>query len=416
MVVLFKGRNITFNDVPIVNDAIKVIGMDTFIDICAKYIEVIDYAKRVNANERTLNNLLAPIIEGEEPERAINKFIYDSLAKNNQRICDIENLPESFKKAYPDLFLPDDPNVPEGLRRDIRGYRIWGSYSKLNISQISHNPEWIPFLEHMDLTRTIEPIRMSLIDSENVDTGSYHYYGNHVEVLNMFEFLKQYMSNREMLEFLCQYSFAFNYETVIGIPKNEIKDNNIKEVIKNTIYRRILERSANLSEDVPSDFKTEHPDIFLPEDAPEQLKNAFYQRRINYELLLEHPEWDEYLEGKVLYAVLDRNISMFTKNSHVEGLSYKEYLYLIRKYGKYLGDDRTYSMKGSNLAEAEESLRGIIASMIRSSFAYGEDAFELVGDLCPEMFLDPSAPQELKDSYYHQNNMGLDFFALKKLI
>ena len=412
--VLLDGRNIIFNDIPMLNDIVNIIGIDKFIDICVKYREIIEFCKN-NYNENSLDNLLAPIREGEEPERALNKYIYNTLTKNDSRICDIQKLPESFKKAYPDLFLADDPEVPDDLRREFVGMKFYGSYNKMSLSQIALHPEWIPFLEHLDLTRSIVPIRVSLIDSDRVDVGSYHYYGNHSDVINIFEFLKQYMSNREMLEFLSLYSFALDYNTVIGIPKNEIKDNNIKEVIKDAIYRRIIGRTTNLTEHVPDEFKDAYPDIFLAEDAPEELKTALYQRRLNYMLIREHPEWDRYLDGKKLNAILDRSIAMFTNNRSTDNyLTNRDYLYLIRKYGKYLTDDRTYSMKGTNLAEAEESLKGIITSMIRNGFEYGEDAIELIGDLCPEMFLDPAAPEELKNCFYHQNNMGLDFYNLKK--
>ncbi len=413
MMVLFEDKQIEFKDKPIFNELINILGMKKFLELCKNYFEVIEYTINNVEFDNIMNAIMQPIYDGVDPESAFNQYVYSTLGKSNRRICDLEELPKSFKDTYPDLFLPDSSLVPEELKIRFTGYYYSYSYSMLTLIDLRTHPEWIPFLDNLDLSRCMEPLKICLINSERVDVGSYN-YSNDGEIINLYGYLKQYMSNREMLEFLSRYANCLKYDRIIGIPHNEIKGNNIKEVFDSVIYRNAVAGRYSISVGlVDKEFIEKHPDLFLDDGAPEQLQNLFYQKKLDIEVLRDYPEWDEYLQGKSLYTFLERNISYFAKKMLNNGLNNKEILYLIRKYGKYLVDDRTYAIKGSNLEEIEKKIRETLVSMIKMGSNYGEDAFQLVGDLFPEAFLDPSAPQELKDAFYYQNK-ALTFDLLKQ--
>lgn len=48
------------------------------------------------------------------------------------------------------------------------------------------------------------------------------------------------------------------------------------------------------------EFREEHSDIFIDENAPAELKQAFYDKKMSFQLIKEHPEWRDFLQGKDL--------------------------------------------------------------------------------------------------------------------
>lgn len=50
-------------------------------------------------------------------------------------------------------------------------------------------------------------------------------------------------------------------------------------------------------------FREMNPDLFLEDNSPEELKDAFYTHELDYKMLKEHPEWCENLRDKVLSFV-----------------------------------------------------------------------------------------------------------------
>ena len=59
------------------------------------------------------------------------------------------------------------------------------------------------------------------------------------------------------------------------------------------------------NEDMPEDFKKEHSDLFLSQDAPEKLRTSFYYTKnnryndgtnmYNYAAIYQNPEWIDIL-------------------------------------------------------------------------------------------------------------------------
>ena len=99
----------------------------------------------------------------------------------------------------------------------------------------------------------------------------------------------------------------------IFIEGQSVEDREI--AVQGNIEENILTRKSSYDETIPEFFKLKHPEMFLDEKAPEELKKAFYDNkasRINYlnisgdvvdisfQLIKEHPEWKEFLAGKDL--------------------------------------------------------------------------------------------------------------------
>ena len=74
---------------------------------------------------------------------------------------------------------------------------------------------------------------------------------------------------------------------------------------------------------VPRFFKQLHPDMFLDENAPNELKGIFYdsagimehiiQGGIYFQLIKDNPEWKEFLEGKDLSRAFTEEYSELFK-------------------------------------------------------------------------------------------------------
>ena len=74
-------------------------------------------------------------------------------------------------------------------------------------------------------------------------------------------------------------------------------------IIKDYIEEKILNGNMFYSpEDIPDFFKSEHPEFFLDDSAPEELKNLFYNQDrsygLSFDILKEHKDWLLYLKNK----------------------------------------------------------------------------------------------------------------------
>lgn len=122
------------------------------------------------------------------------------------------------------------------------------------------------------------------------------------------------LSGQEIKDFIERYG-----EFVSNIPPSIFYYNESQEerenAIQNYIEENILNRELPYDESIPEFFKQRHPEMFLDENAPEELKKAFYDNKtsnreyvnisgdvidINFTMIKEHPEWREFLQGKDL--------------------------------------------------------------------------------------------------------------------
>ena len=410
---LYEGKKIAFEDYPELNEVVTIYGLTSLLDICLKYKEVFNYC--LSTDRKNIEQMVEYLTKVENLEKGMNDFIYDFSGKVSGKICDYTDLPPSFKSEHPELFLPDTPDVPDDLKMAFIGMKIWGVYGLLTFRDLASHPNWIPFLDSVDLTRCIEKIFITPVDSNKFSVGFSKNYGYDIEKINILDFFCKYLPKRKVLEFLIKYANLLNDKEIIEFPVNELDGNNIEEVFSSVIYRKALTRSISLNENnVPQEFQNKYSDLFISKDAPEELRNLFYQKMINYDVLIDHPEWDKYIIDKNIYVCLDRNYCIFARKMQENKLSNKDILFLIRKYGRYLIDDRINAIKGENLQDIDEKIKNLMIEMIKNGFVYGEDAIPLVGELMPDYFLDADAPQELKDRYYYVNQKPLSFELMKE--
>ena len=131
-------------------------------------------------------------------------------------------------------------------------------------------------------------------------------------------------------------------------------------------------------------------------------------------IIQDHPEWIPYLE-KVDISIgfnADRNWL-----NNFSFLSKREVLELFYKFGPYLALCEVVFPQGAKMT-FDEAVEDIKQQMVRAlknkNVHYGEDLAEHIGDLVPEFFLSPDAPEELKECYYFDSQKYLTFKLLKE--
>lgn len=250
------------------------LGQEEFLKICADYGKCLDNIGISTKNEITVESVRETI------EQAIYKGIKE------KGIEYFEDLPISFQEKHPELFLPKE--IDENIRK--RFYE-----GKLSFEDIRKNPQ----IKELLLTKDI-----------SVGFGRTKYgqtmlgRGGQRHVNPMWEKLTE----QEIMDLAEEYGkYLRDVNEEILIEGQSVEDREI--AVQENIEENILTRKSSYDETIPEFFKQKHPEVFLDENAPEELKKAFYENYLNisgdvvdisFKLIKEHPEWKEFLVGKDL--------------------------------------------------------------------------------------------------------------------
>lgn len=290
------------------------VGQNKFWDICAKYgkgiTQILYYTL---GTEKKFKEFLS-LINQEDYEPYINKYLYKSFEKKKERYFDIRFLPESFKKEYPDEFIPE--KSPKELQD-----RFYGAYSnalkrfyceKITPEEIQEHPQWVPFLLNIDFEKYLDSLDIQV------------YYNN--RLFNLYEALSLNFSKEEILNFCAQYG-RFIDRKHFEIDCSLSKEKQYNQIITN-IYHNIKNNVFTYSDQVlPLKFIQKHPELFLDDEAPADLKKVFYNitltTPLTFKLLKENRDWLSYLRGK--------DILLSFKKSDMDSDSLEAF---FRKYGE----------------------------------------------------------------------------------
>lgn len=271
---IFKYTN-SFNMAKFLSEKI---GQENFLRICADYGKCLD---KIDLSFDEDDDKLNVEIVRNEIENQIYKYIKE------KRIEYGEYLPESFKEKHPDLFLTKE--IDEETRN--RFYK-----GEMAFDDIRRNSELKEILLTKDLGVAFGELRAIRF--------------------NIWSKLltNDVNSKKEILDFAEEYG---NYFMIIDINfLDSLKENDEKiSYIRAKIEESIINRRLKYNENVPEFFKEKHPELFLSEDAPKELKEVFYDNRfsrrnniytdveridIDFIMIKDHPEWKEFLIGKDL--------------------------------------------------------------------------------------------------------------------
>ena len=320
-------------------------------------------------------------VDSKDPKKSIYQHIYNSIIAGSKYLKD---MPEDFKKAHPDLFLSQ--NAPEGLKKlvcekEFEGWYLYNWYDR--VKALRAHPEWIDILaeENINLNSIF-----TLKDENNND-------------IDIETVINEFGSRKDALNALVAYSNIRNSNTISHFE-------NVKEEMHFEIYESIL-KGAGYYEDMPEDFKKEHPDLFLSEEAPEELKKLVYEKRFegNYgyysdglaQALRTHSEWIDILATEninlnVLFQIYDEGHKQIDTNALAEQFeSKKDAIGIFAVYNSIVKTEESI-----DFSMPKESMYKNMYESILKGAGYYENMPEDFKKEHPDLFLSQDAPEELR--------------------
>ena len=325
------------------------------------------------------------------------------VGKNRAKIS--ENSPEEFKNRYPYFFIGD--NAPQELK-----YEFYNRY--LSLDSIRKHPEWIPYLEHVNLELIDRLHIRAKVAIQDKTTGVYEDHDISQIYIDLYG-LKAY------LEYIIQYPQVFSQLAHSpAFPLKDISKESLEHTMEDIYKYAIEEKGLCYKEDMPQEFKTRFPELFLPTEAPEGLKKAYYERRLKFVDIRKNPEYIQYMHNiNISTSFSDRftlwlddiySAPTMTIKEVMKYVTKEEFLTLLSLYGEYLAYLRVkvdvFEANINGFEELKALLEVLIIQELQKPGApsnflrYQEDAPDFIKKRLPDYFLDPNAPQELKDYYY----------------
>ena len=173
------------------------------------------------------------------------------------------------------------------------------------------------------------------------------------------------------------------------------------------IMRIIIENYAFIRKDLKGKFESINNDLYISESAPEELKDLFYSNLLTPRLLLEHPDFVNFLDKeKILNGMKSINIKAVNNKNLYEYLidivDFKEFLEFITEYSGILEIlNSNIKLLGENITEIQDELnRKVRDLIIRDEIAYPNHIPKSLIEKYPSMFLAKNAPQELQEAFY----------------
>lgn len=175
--------------------------------------------------------------------------------------------------------------------------------------------------------------------------------------------------------------------------------------------------------DMTGEFRVRNAELFISEEAPEELQKLFYTKSITPQLLLEHPEYIQFLNGKDLSSCLKNreiqvegsnalygyeNIYKFLGNkTDFNGVmsfitEYSDVLDIV--FDRIMSDHYQYEIKFSinyDIDQIQNRIHETLKKLIiEKGLVYPTHIPKNLIEKYPSMFLDKNAPQELQEAFY----------------
>lgn len=314
----------------------------------------------------------------EEIENLIVKTIVHNYSSN--KYINPEELGKGFIERHQDFVLSED--APDDLKNLYYSHQI-------TIDDLKMHPKWNEYLSGKSFILFLQ--EFSDINKERF-AETINQFVSKIDYYDAIDFLYR---NKEIFRTM---NLDISYKDGTTIEEFE------KELFDKT-YSKIKEVSqVGYTEDYPEKFQTEHPDLFLDKSIDEEIRRKFYSKSLTLMDVSEHPELVEQLKGKDLTVGFKKNVVIQFRDGYSEDAkkANKELMYLISVVSKYGASYLNAVLSDININElSEEKIEeSIYTGILYGRINYKEDAPDFVKRKNPNLFLDKSAPKELKDIFY----------------
>ena len=252
-------------------------------------------------------------------EECIKKAIYDKIChfngKNDYDYSYLKNI-KDFATKYPELFVDfsELENVDLFIKEELENKFYKGI---LLFEDIKKYPQLKELIKDKKLKVCF---RASSVMLNVPDKNSEIIMFSSLEVIDVLgneKFLKlceKYGKHLNwLLAYLCKRLNVFKFLENGKMELNNYSYEEIDKYLEEILIKRIFDGEIDYSYiDAPEFLKEKHPELFLSDDAPEDLKKLFYKTDaagLNFYHLKNHKEWLPYLKGKsIKTAVLKSNL------------------------------------------------------------------------------------------------------------
>lgn len=157
-----------------------------------------------------------------------------------------------------------------------------------------------------------------------------------------------------------------------------------------------------------------HPEIYLPDDAPEELSVKYYTRMLKLSELAEHPDWIPYFEKtRIGIALRNKEVKIKETGRYRNIYDYLEVdneypkedvLKFLIPYGDFLENlDFAFFEEletGKSWEDMKEYLKTEVFNNIKAGFPYSEELPEDFREEHQDIFISDRVPAELKEKIY----------------
>ena len=330
---------------------------------------------------------------------------------------DYRNMRGEFKIRNQELFISDD--APEELQHLFYTKSITPDY-------ILEHSNYIQYLKGKDLSSCFRKRQIRVADEkqyydyENI----YKFLSTKTDFNGVMNFIMDYS---EVLDTIFDRTNSYSYQYEINFSSKDDM-NQISERINNCLRKLIIEKGVVYPNHIPQKLLETNPTMFLPSDAPNELKEAFYNRTITTDFILSNPTYRQYIEGvdlEFLFKYMPVNVKRDDKYHEninlVNGINNifgkTETLDVMLLYGSYIEKvfkDNGLSKFNFDLKFSKESLSDeldnvIFQNIIDGNMIYDEKIPKHFKDNHPTMFLANDVSQEIKDRFYNRKFTIKDF-------
>lgn len=349
----------------------------------------------------------------------------DNMRKNKifRNYNDYSFIQGEFRECHPEIFM--NINAPEKLQE---------LFYKKSITPriIAEHPEYIQYLKGKDLSSCFEDEIINIDGSNaiNHNENLYKFIGSKTDFNGVMNFITEYS---DILDIVFDRKDEESYQYK---PKFTIDDDidKIKNRINETLRKLILEKGFAYPKHIPKDLIEQYPSMFLDENVPQELQEAFYNRTVSAELVLSNPSYMKYLKNidlEVLFKYMPVNaVNEKHVNEQVNLVSGIKQVFgsdeafdIMLLYGKYIEkvfeDNKLEQFKfNQNFSKADlldEMDKAILQNIIDGKMKYDEKIPSHFKNNNPTLFLGENVSQDIKDKFYNRQFTINDFNDNPKL-
>ncbi len=410
-----------YSNIPSVTEEQLMYLFDRFEDLTnsllleGSSVDVVEFASSIN-----------PEATVEENQKEIQSKVVEYLDSNKDELKYSPRLQKSLERFYSFDLL--EKRLDENELADFRRIRKYATEEQIRSYGISpklfEDSRILDFFTHYGFNTIME------FDQKN---GHIFSKDDFKLARQMFNYYMHYGGNIHDEERTVFHRTDSEYE--YGKPYS-MED--FEECVKRMIVYGPT--NSNYSREQPIDyrdfsegFRTRYPDLFLPENAPEELKDKFYTKTLKVSEFAEHPEWIEYVENTNLFVGTrfprfsfhaigeDYSTNYFTFESVLKGIGAtnaqmldfviknQDTLKMLEQMSNYNHQvDAIVRNPNFGLEDFKESIEQLVEDGILSGrISYGDSPIpQFFKDRHPEYILDDNAPEELKIRFYPRSELS----------